>query len=768
VSFRNVSLQVNFGPQALKPLPFKCRMVQEAATDDIEVRRHEPKKQYEVLFPVGCPDEGTFEWLDEFLEEHPDYVELSDRKLLQWACDSGLWRPKASVWKNSNDKPEFNFGLPVMDDLSVRRISTALAPTFPRNYVVMEVKQNLLASDRKVALSRFSAPHFKKVAKVVMGRPKEEFRSKVHAKLLQAKKEKADLEWKLQRNERMRKKEMERRQAQFAEQRRKHEEEKQRKIDEEKKRRADAEAAIQAALAAEAAKVAAAAAALATAAHKEPGSEDAQKDAALANDLGTNEGAEEEKADVDMGEPSVADGTAASTHDTAKGEEEEAQGQTNDEKTDTDTDKVKEDEKKDLDKLKEDEEEEQPEVKLSDEELAMDFLPPILQDLTTQELNRSFPSFSLPEDSEAFDEIQYEWQGEAESKDYLRKWILNRKLTVRIEDLQPGEWFQTKVAEWQALFEGWQKKQSEFLQKKSEEVEQEVKEGAENPEGEQEEQADAKDTDTDIFSIEDICDIGNGEPLFSGFAFEDWSLLSLRYELFLLAEAWKRDVDDPERVGIHENHITFYFHKYYRKQLNHKLYGKEFLSDLIDLVKDTLSIDKATGTLKVELADIAAQDNVNIFVKLTEENRRERQRRIDAGDETGRLKFAALEQAQHHAAQAAKHQATIAAERGANATSISPLDNSGLGGCCGGGYVGAKGSGKPSWRRDGNGGGKGGGRGGRGGYPGRGCWSLPPQTQAHQQHVQQQQHHQHQQPLQGTYPPRLPYIQNRRGAGKPS
>ena len=33
-------------------------------------------------------------------------------------------------------------------------------------------------------------------------------------------------------------------------------------------------------------------------------------------------------------------------------------------------------------------------------------------------------------------------------------------------------------------------------------------------------------------------------------------------------------------------------------------------------------------------------DNLDVFVKLTEESRRERQRRLDAGDETARLKLA--------------------------------------------------------------------------------------------------------------------------------
>ena len=48
--------------------------------------------QHEVLFPVGLPDEGMFDWLDMFLAKNPTYTELSDRVILDWAHKSGLWR----------------------------------------------------------------------------------------------------------------------------------------------------------------------------------------------------------------------------------------------------------------------------------------------------------------------------------------------------------------------------------------------------------------------------------------------------------------------------------------------------------------------------------------------------------------------------------------------------------------------------------------------------------------------------------------------------
>merc|ERR1712025_42069 len=96
----------------------------------------------EVIFPVAMPDEGGFDWLDLFLEEHPNYTELSDRAILSWLEKSGMVRPKKSV--TSHDKPESGYGIQMIDDQSIRRALLAVAPIQQRNYVVMELTGNLL------------------------------------------------------------------------------------------------------------------------------------------------------------------------------------------------------------------------------------------------------------------------------------------------------------------------------------------------------------------------------------------------------------------------------------------------------------------------------------------------------------------------------------------------------------------------------------------------------------------------------------------------
>merc|ERR1712110_832577 len=108
----------------------------------------------------------------------------------------------------------------------------------PRNYVVMEVKSNLVAADRIETLKRFNGPHFKKVAHVVMGEPAKEYKEKQLEKLLQEKQEKADLEWKAKKAEEERKKQVEARQKQLVEMRKKAEEQR-KKAAEDAKKKAD-------------------------------------------------------------------------------------------------------------------------------------------------------------------------------------------------------------------------------------------------------------------------------------------------------------------------------------------------------------------------------------------------------------------------------------------------------------------------------------------------------------------------------------------------
>merc|ERR1719235_504984 len=109
----------------------------------------------------------------------------------------------------------------------------------------------------------------------------------------------------------------------------------------------------------------------------------------------------------------------------------------------------------------------------------------------------------------------------------------------------------------------------------------------------------------------------------------------LRYELNLLVHAFSKDVSDRERIGIYMEHLPFYYQKYFKKALTHKFYGVDTLKDLLDLIKDTLVVNPKNMVIEPQLP--AEMESLGLYVMLTEEARRDRQRRIDLGDKSAAL-----------------------------------------------------------------------------------------------------------------------------------
>ncbi|CAK0829878.1 unnamed protein product [Prorocentrum cordatum] len=461
VSFRGMSVQVNFGPSPLQTLPFTCRTIQDAAKADTELSKVLAKDKCTVVFPVAVPDEATFDFVDGFLKQNPQYTELSDRKIQEWATKSGFWKPTRRSLAHSNDKPEFGFGVQGMDDGSVSRVTGSVAPLLPRDYVFMEVKQNLVAEDRRANLKKFSGHRFKRVAHVVMGKPSKEFVAGVHKAMLASKQARLNAEHQAKKLERERKK----RQAAAAEVAKKALEEKKKQVLEE----ADGE-------------------------------------------VKKEEGASAEK------------------------EEEEKEEAKEESKEEAQEEVKKEDD--------EEVAEEPPVAELTDEEKAACFKPVITSDLSSSVLAQSFAGFSIPEKSEGFDEIRFEWAGEAEAKQHLKSFVLKLKVSTRVDDLAPNEWFKTTSAEFE-------KRVAELKQKAkiSPKFVAPPKEG---------EEAEKKEPIEDIAEISDVCDVGDGTPLFKDFGFEDWALLGLRCDLYLLSHMYSKVLDDPERPGIHESNLPFY------------------------------------------------------------------------------------------------------------------------------------------------------------------------------------------------------------------
>merc|ERR1712060_268426 len=165
--------------------------------------------RHEVLFPIGLPDEGTFEYLDAFLKENPGYTELSSRALVDWGLGSGLWR-KTGKSRKLNDDPGMEFGIRDLDGTTLPQMVQAITGVQKRNYVSMQVKKNLLVEERKEAIAKFDTRDYKRVAMVAMGEPPADFKAKVHDVMLESKKKKAaeavvkrrkDAEWYKQQEE---------------------------------------------------------------------------------------------------------------------------------------------------------------------------------------------------------------------------------------------------------------------------------------------------------------------------------------------------------------------------------------------------------------------------------------------------------------------------------------------------------------------------------------------------------------------------------------
>merc|ERR1712113_1101477 len=118
-------------------------------------------------------------------------------------------------------------------------------------------------------------------------------------------------------------------------------------------------------------------------------------------------------------------------------------------------------------------------------------------------------------------------------------------------------------------------------EEEKEETKEEESKPMEVEESEDEEEETVDFDGLDVFEVEDVNNVGGGMPLCKNFSQEDWAMMSLRHELHLLTHAFRKDVNDDERVGIHLDHIAFYYNKYYRKTISPNDYGVESFEELL-------------------------------------------------------------------------------------------------------------------------------------------------------------------------------------------
>jgi len=580
ITFKNATLFHNFGPDPMVALPFKCNMVNEILKKDASVKDPpaEPKDgKYDLLFPVVMPDEGGFDWLDQFLLDNPQYTEISSRALLNWCEKSGINRPKGytALARTSNDAPDMGMGIQSLDDLSVRRVLNGVASIQKRHYVVMEVRGNLLKEERAASLERY--PGFRRVANVLIGEPPKPFQTASREKMLKKKQEMSDMGFKAKQHAAKQKWLLQKKQKQL-----------------------------------------------------EKEKEAAAKKKAFEAKLAEHEKAKKEAAEKGEPEPD------------APVEEPEEE---------------KEEEAEEPDPMDED----PPTAELTEAEQKAFFCKGEVPDIASYTLNTSFLKFSLPEKADGFDEIKFGWSQKGKVETYLKDWVKDKKIHSRIEELKPSDHFMKKWGAWQkavgamkvklATYVAAEKKKvtdAEAKKEKKKAYEAAKKKAEEEGKDPPAEEIDEDDDDDeikvdlesiDVFSVDDIMNVGGGEPLYTKFGPEDWMLLGLRVELHLLSHAFVQDAADPDRGAVPIEHLGFYYQKYFKKSLNAAAYGLKNLDELLGLVNDTIIVYQGGPLKLIESMLPDEMETHNAFVMLTEECRRVRIRKIALGDESAKLKF---------------------------------------------------------------------------------------------------------------------------------
>jgi len=105
---------------------------------------------------------------------------------------------------------------------------------------------------------------------------------------------------------------------------------------------------------------------------------------------------------------------------------------------------------------------EPPTVELTAEDKKLSFRKSAIPDLTASDLNRNFAKYTLPEKSEGFDDMKYEWQPVAKATEHLTKWRQHKKITARVEELVPGEWFTKQQGEWSKFLTVMKARQNDY------------------------------------------------------------------------------------------------------------------------------------------------------------------------------------------------------------------------------------------------------------------------------------------------------------------
>jgi len=598
------------GGRPLKELPFKARMLDDAAAADVVANTVVAPKsgKYDAAFLVGLPNEGTADYLDyEFYPANAEkkYVEVSTRSLLKMCEASGL---------KGNPTNPASYRIAELDNGAMLKAFRNLAVSKRRNLILMDVSKYLNSKARTAEVANFATSSwFTKRALVTVGAPSKPFVAKVQALELDNEKEilKAKIDG-----------------------------EKARWEADNRQKKAVAEAQYEKTkLLAEAAGEKAPPLTVDPADAEPNWAEKMKVDKALVKDLKFRKGF------ADMNTENI--GRQFIDFTLPK---EGAQNPLPDKRW-----------------LKEDEE--MPEATggegFDEIEYAWDKAAGAAKYLAAYKASRKVTEKHFGEKTEYFAEHQEEMNKEKEALRVAQRTYREHKSKRKAKTIAAAQAEKAaekaaaaaaekaaaaaaaaeakKEAEGETPAEGETKVVGEEV--KAEEPKAEETKDAEMPEAEKKEEEDdgvdhTVDDDAAPADIKkaDVDSIdGKGTPLFKDWRDDDFALLQVRSELHLLASAFKADftAKDAERKGIHTKLLGAYYQWYFGKSLQTTTYGQTSEEKLLEYCKDTVTVN-ADGVL----AAVHKEENPrSTFIKKVEEERRERQYRLDAGDETARLNF---------------------------------------------------------------------------------------------------------------------------------
>lgn len=244
----------------------------------------------------------------------------------------------------------------------------------------------------------------------------------------------------------------------------------------------------------------------------------------------------------------------------------------------------------------------------------------------------SFSKFTLPTKEDGFDEVRYVWDDRETSENYLNQWKASKMKDLPVPGFTPGDLFKLKKEEWGTQQTEWRKKWNAF--KAGEDAKKKDKPAEENTDESEELSIEKQIEDIDVWACDDILNAVGEAPLFAFWKEEDWRVAQLRHDLTAMFHCFKTDVNDETHPGITKKTFADYFGKYFDATWDSNRGGRPTDEAFWESIMDTL--DEEDGIL------VAQQDQdvpLDVFVRATEEARRERVAKIAAGDDSAKLKF---------------------------------------------------------------------------------------------------------------------------------